>query len=712
MQIIQTIRDKGAAIMVGVIAVCLIGFLLMDAKPGSGGSIFSSNSNNIGKVNGAGIDRTDFNAKYDAAYAQAQQQSQQSGQAPNAEQVREQVWNQMVSENIFYAEAEKLGIDFTGKELSATLYSNDQNNPLMREQGFADPNTGRIDPAKVAQIISTIKKAKGEQYAQFSSQLVEPTRLGSMAGKYSSLLSASAYYPNWMKERDNAEAKNFANISYTFIPYNEISDSTVKVSDAEITSFVSKHPKMFKQEAGRFISYVTFAQVPSASDSAETLAQVTAQKNPFSTATNVASFVASNGFPSMPYDSTYKAKSAIRSTAIDSIVRLPVGAVYGPYIDNGGYTLAKYVGSKVTQDSAKARHILISLNNEQGQPIYTDSSAKVKADSILALINKGADFGALAKQYSSDPGSKDKGGLYDYFPYGQKVPEFNDFAFNKPAGTRGVVKTNFGYHIMEAMGTKGSSPKYKIAFIGKEILASEATFNKASLAATQLAAQKNSKDFDAYTAKNGLTKVSWPTIVKENDFSVGQLQDARGLVKWAFDAKKGDVSEVLNINNQFVVAMLDGAADEGTQSAATARPMAETAVRNKKKAEIIIKKIGATPTLESAATAYNKQVQSAGADSSITFINPMIANVGMEPKVIGAAFNKTYQTKASPAIEGNTGVFVIKVNGVSTKPTDTPEQATQNAASRANAAKQQAAAGWFEGLKNQATIKDNRSKFF
>ena len=248
--------------------------------------------------------------------------------------------------------------------------------------------------------------------------------------------------------------------------------------------------------------------------------------------------------------------------------------------------------------------------------------------------------------------------------------------------------------------------------MAKEIFSSDATIGNANNNATKLSGQKSGKDFDDYLAKNGLQKVSWPAIVKENDYQVGQLQDARGLVKWVFEAKKGDVSEPFNINDQFVVVTVDKVQEEGTQDAKTARPMVEGVIRNKKKAEAIIKTLGANPTLESAATAYKQQVLTAGADSSITFNSQIIPNLGQEPKVIGASFNAANQTKVSAPIEGNTGVFVIKVNSIGEKPADTPEAEAQRKIQQTTNLRNQAAAGWLEGLKNQATIKDNRSKYY
>jgi peptidyl-prolyl cis-trans isomerase D len=713
MQIIQTIRDKGAAIVIGVIALSLIGFLLMDANQGSTG-FFNSLSSHVGKVNGTSIEKTDFEKKYNTAYNAAKQQESQTGQPADAQQIREQVWNQMVAENVFYAEADKLGIDFTSKELSAILNSNDQTNPLLQDQSMLDPATGRLDPSKVTTAIAQIKKAKGDQLEAITAQIAEPQRLGSVSGKYFALLNASAYYPSWMQAKDSIETKNFATISYAYIPYGEINDSlaTVKVTDGEIDAYTAAHKKQYKQEAGRMISYITFSQFPSSADSAATKQLATDLKQSFSTETNNQAFVARNA-SIIPYDSNYLPKSQIQSSAIDTILKQPVGTVIGPYVDNGSYVLAKYLGSKNWSDSLRASHILLPVDDPKtGQSIMPDSTASRIADSILTAIKGGANFANLARQYGTDA-TRDKGGDLGYFGYSAPmVEEFNRALFGEPVGTKTVIRTRFGYHVIEITGGKGTLPVYRVAFLAKEILPTEATISTANLNATKLSGQKGGKDFETYIAKNGLQKISWPTPVKENDFRLGQLNDARSLIRWAFDAKKGDVSEVFNMNDQFVVATLEKILSEGTQDAASARQTTEGIIRNKKKADIIIKKLGTAPTVEAAAAAYNKQVQVAGADSSITFGTQIIPNVGPEPKVIGAAFNVANQSKPSAPIAGETGVFVIKVTAINTKPAATPEVAAQQKSQKAAAIKTQVAAGWFEGLKNQATIDDNRRKYY
>lgn len=704
MQIIQTIRDKGAAIVIGVIALSLVGFLLMDAKQ-SGNRIFGSISTKVGKVNGDPIELSEFNTRVRQMEAQEEQRSGQKVTGTRTYQIREQMWNQLVAERIFYKEAEKLGMDFTPEELSYILLSNDPNNPLLQEQGLTDPTSHKLNMAEAQKALVNIKKSKGEQREQINAQLVDPLRLTTTVAKYTGLISASAYYPKWMQDKDNKEEKEFAAISYVSIPYSEITDSTVAVTDADVKEYVNKHKDLFKQEEGRSISYLSFSQLPSSDDSSKVREQLEQMKQSFQADSNAKAFVARNTSV-IEFKDEFQPKSKFTAKQIDTIVGTPIGTVYGPYVDGQSYVLAKVLGTKPLPDTVKAKHILISTSKNE----IPDSVAKKRADSILTAINAGADFAQLALQYSAD-GSKDKGGDLGNFTYGQMVPEFNDFTFNKSVGTRGVVKTQFGYHVIEVTDQKNFKPAYKIAFMAKDIAASDITINAASLAATRAAAQKDAKSLAAYAAKNGLGFTQIPGIVKENDYGAGQLQDARQLVQWAFKAEKGEVSEPFPIGDQFIVAVVDKIQKEGVQDAATARPGAEVMIRNEKKSAIIIKKIGENPTMEAAAAAYNKTVMQAGADSSITMKSQVINGIGMESKLIGASFNKNYMQKASPAFVGTSGVYVIKVNSINSKPPYTADEAVKQINNKV-AALRTAVGSWYEGLKKLADIKDKRSDHY
>ncbi|HTB52621.1 MAG TPA: peptidylprolyl isomerase [Ferruginibacter sp.] len=716
MQIIQNIRDKGAAIVIAVIALSLIGFILMDAKQGSN-RMFSGANSSVGKVNGQAIDNTAFAKRLKET---EDQEEQQTGHAVSGDQVyelRENVWNQMVKENVLLSEFDKLGLTFSPKELVTILYSS-EDAPAALRQAFTDKNTGQYDVAKVQQWWAEAKKSKGLQRESLESQIIDPIKMNALFVKYSSLIAASAYIPTWMKQKQNAENKTFASISYVAVPYNLINDSSEVVTDQDITDYLQKNKEKYKQDGGRKMAYVAFSGNPSATDTAKTLQSVSDLKSAFAATTTdtSAQLFLERNISTTDFSDAYTVKSNLSMLPKDSITTLPLGKVYGPYEDRGNFVLAKMLATRVLPDSVKCRHILIATVDPQSQqPTLDDSVAHKRADSIAAAIQGGADFNEMVLKYSDDPGSKDKKGEYTFTAdqFTGLTREFAETIFYGKTGDKKVVHTQLGWHYIEVLDQKDFEPAYKIAYMSRQVLASDETTTAASTAATKLSGEaKDQQSFNAYVAKNGLTEINSNSVVGENDFQIGNLQDARQVVKWAFGAKEGEVSDAFSVGDQFVVAIVTKIVPEGLPDAATARPMVENIIRNNKKADEIIKKLGSSPTLQSASAAYGRPIATAGADSSLTFASQIINGVGQEPQLIGASFNKAYQTAVSAPIAGLNAVYVIKINSFGTKPDDAPEVAAQQALDQMRTLMQQKSYEWFDGLKKAATIKDERSKIY
>ena len=707
MQIIQQIREKGAAIIIGVIALSLIGFILMDANLGMSRNA-AAGGGEIGKINGKVVETREFEKTVKNL------ESKYNGQM-NANMVRQSAWDQMIFEHIMEAEYEKLGLSFSPKELTAVILSEDA--PQELKQAFSDPATGKYDLAKAQQWWAAAKKFKGEQRQAVETQVVDPVRMQSMLGKYRSLIAAGSYYPSWMKEKDAAESKAFSVISYVNIPYSTINDSIVKVSDQDIMNYVNKRKTQYKQDGGRQIAYVSFSTNPSAADTASILETIMGVRAAFISDTNAKVFVSRN-MTNRAFQDAYTVLSKLPAAQKDSLSRLAKGAVYGPYLDGNDYVMAKMLGSRQLPDSIKCRHILISTQVDQqtGAPKRTDSAAKKLIDSIQLLVQSGADFNELVTKYTDDAGSKEKKGEYEFASsqFSTLAKEFAETVFYGNTGDKKVVKTQFGYHYIEVLNQKNVEPAYQIAYLSREIIPSEETINQASVKASRLSAEARSlKAFDEYVRKNNLQKVDPQVTVKEADYAVGALQDARQLIRWAFEAKEGDVSEPFSIgNNQFVVGAVTKIVPEGLPDVKTARPQVEYAVRNQKKAEIIKTKLTSSPTLESAAAAYSVQVGTAGADSSLVLSTSIINGIGDEPKVVGAAFNTVYQSKASAPIAGNNGVYVIKINSLGNKPADPADVLERNAKEKSRSLAQQVGFSWYESLKKLADIKDERGKVY
>lgn len=711
MSIIQTIRERGAVIVIAIIALSLIGFILMDSRSGTGKLFGGGNTTTIGSVNGDKIELSDFNDKV----KDMEQQYQNSGSS-QTDQIRQSTWDQMVAEKIVSEQFDDLGIAFTPKEMSSIMFSNDA--PQQLKQAFANKETGEYDIAQAQQWWAETKRTKNEEQRKaINSQVIEPMRLNSLYTKYTSMIAASIYIPKWLSKEQDEQKNNFANISYVAVPYSLISDSTVKVTDDDIETYINKNKLKYKQEAGLMVSYVTFSASASSKDTSSIKQSLEDMKPQLKADSNASSFLARNS-SAIPYFDGYTPKSKLQMPFKDSIIALQDGQVFGPYLDGKNYVLAKKVSTKILPDSIKCRHILIATSDRQtGQPTMPDSTAHKLADSIATAIKNGANFDSLETKFSSDSvAHKDKGVMsFDLTTIQGDgfAKEFGDFLLNEKGETKKVVKTQFGWHYIEILDKKNLEPSYKIAYMAKEIAPSDETINDANAAANKLSGQARDKQaFDKYVAQNGLKEVSVPNAIKENDFQLGGLQDARQIVKWAFDAKEGEVSEPFSIKDDFIVAVVDRKIKEGSPDVKTARPIVESTIRNLKKADEIKKKLNNPSSLEAAAKVYNQQVLTTGGDSTLTFDAQLINGVGNEPKVAGAAFNKAYQSKVSPPIAGNTGVFVIKVNSVSAKAPTSPEMAEQQKSAEINRALQSALGQSFVSLKKMATIKDYRSKFF
>lgn len=711
MSIIQTIREKGAVIVIAAIAISLIGFILMDSGSRGGGVFGGGNSTTLGVVNGEEIGIQQFNKKVDEV-----EQQYPNGGSGQRNQIMQSVWDQMVAERIVEKQFDILGLTFTPKEMSAIMFSDEA--PQQLKQAFTNHETGQYDIEQAKQWWAQTKKNKNaEQRNAIISQVIDPMRLNSLYTKYTSMISGSIYQPKWLSKQLAEEANNFANISYVAVPYSVISDSAVKVTDKEIENYLDKNKLKYKQEAGRMISYVSFSAAANAQDSARIRQTLKDLKPQFAADSNAKLFMGKYS-SAIPFFDAYMPQSKMQMPDKDSIIALPNGGVFGPYEDAKNYVLAKKISTKILPDSITARHILIgTIDPQTQQPLIPDSTAKRLADSIATAIAGGANFDQLEEKYSTDAAAKKEKGVmtFDLVTIQGEgfAKEFGDFLLNEKGETKKVVKTQFGYHYIEILNKKDLQPAYKIAYLAREIAPSDETINAANTAAIKLSGNaRNVKAFNEYTSKNGLSKVDVPNPVKENDFQLGGLQDARSIVKWAFEAKEGEVSEPFTVKDDFIVAVVDRRIKEGVPDVVTARPLVEPIIRNLKKADEIKKKLNNPATLEAAAKVYNLQVLNTGADSTLTFQAQIINGVGSEPRVAGAAFNKAYQTKVSPPIAGNTGVFVIKVNSVSTKAPLSPEMLAQQKMSEINREIQSALGQSFNALKKIAKIKDERSKFF
>lgn len=715
MSIIQSIRDKAAWIIIGAIALALIAFIVQDAFQNR--NLFGGSTTTIGVVNGNKIDALEFDERVKRAEDIYRQQGYPMNDMMRSS-IRESLWNEYVDDAIMKERYSDLGIQVSDKELSDILYG--ENPPNDLRQQFTDPNTGQYDANAAYQQIQQLKKQKNNpqfaaQYASFFNQYLPALKKNRQKEKYLSLLGVSVYVPKWLVEKTIADNSQKASISYVNIPYSTVSDSAVKVTDQAVADYVKKHESEYQQEETRSIEYVMFDAGPTSADSAAILAQVEAVKNEFATTNDVASFLVRNGSETQ-YADIFETKSSMRSPNVDSITSLQVGEVAGPYVENGNYVLARMMDKRTVPDSVKVRHILVKTG-DPGKPLLADSIAKKRIDSIAAAAKAGANFNDLVQKYSDDPGSKDKGGEYEfaYSQFPQLSREFAEVAFYGVAGDKKVVKVDnqsySGYHYIEVMNQKKFEPAYKIASFSKAIVPSDETIQRQTGLAAQFAAESRTrKEFDNNAKKSNYNKLI-ATEIKPLDAVVNGLGSSRELVKWVYETKPGQIAESpFQVEDKIVVPVVTRVYEKGLMSVEKARPMVESIIRNDEKAKQISAKIGKPSTLEAVAQATSQQVLH---EDSLMFSSPFIPNVGQEPKVIGAAFNKNLLNKVSEPIPANGGVFVIRVEGqeaVASAVGDAAQQQVDLIINERRAYSDPRIVS--EVLKKSVKIKDNRHKFY
>lgn len=714
MSVIQNIQEKYAKLMAVIIALALIIFVVMLAFE-NGGSLFRGDSGTtVGKINGVAIDFNTLEPRIKQQEDEYKRQGYGSGAAVRQQAV-EQVWSQEVARVVLETEIKKLGMLIGKKEMGDILYG--ANPPADLKRTFTDPATGVYNAQQAKQQIDQMLKNKQtppEQKAQFNSFL-NFLELGRLNDKYNALLLNSTNFPKWFVEKQNADNSQLANISLVREFYSSIPDSSVKITDKEIEDYIGKHKDQFKQEESRGISYVAFSALPTAADSAAARERLLELKPGFDSTADVKQYLESQG--SETYYDSYIGGNRIQIPAKDSIFRIPVGTTYGPYLDGANYSLAKLIGVRPQADSVTVRHILISTAQRDPQTgammtVRDTASAKNLIDSIQKAIIGGSNFDTVCAKLSED-GTRDKGGVYENVTSGSMVAAFNEFIFGKPVGSKGVVKTEFGYHYIEILSSKGSSTAYKIAYLTAPIEASNETDANASNEATQFAGNsRDRKSFDANAEKlksKGINK-SFAQDITPTTAQVMGLGASREFVKAIYAASLGDVIEPTKVENSYVVAVVTEINPKGTQSASKARMMVEPLLRNHKKAEQITKKIGTITTLEAAASVLGgKQIETA--DSVRLSGVPPSPLVSSEPKVLGAAFNPANRGKVvTQAIEGNSGVYILRVNNVAATAVADANVAEQRK-QRYEQVKMRGS-GFAQALIESADIKDNRSKFY
>jgi len=697
MATLERIRNKGGILAAFFIGFALLAFILTDFFTKNGGS--QPNSIEIGEVNATTISYAAYQNEVNKAEDFQKLRTSQSSIDENSQyQIRENVWNQMVMDIIMGEKYEATGIEVTTEEV-IDMATGTNVHPAIRQM-FANPQTGQFDQALV---INFLRNRKADANAYFYWDYLQTLLVNEkLETKYRNLF-LKGITPTTAQIANEANAKlRSVDFDYVAVDYRSIPDSTIEVSDSEISSYYNENKEDYKQDAERAIEYVTFVVNPSEEDKAMAEQWIKDTQAEFSSPDiNAEQFVTMNS--DLPFNDKNLNEEELRISVKDFVVNAKEGEVYGPYFEDNAYKLTRVVSIKQLPDSVRARHILIQE--------ATPSASHQVADSLMALINKGADFAEIARVNSKDNGSAINGGDLNWFKEGMMVKPFNDACFNAKKGDVLKVETQYGVHIINIQNVGDLTTKYKLATLAREVKYSSKTYQQIYSEANKFAANNNtaSKFIEAIKAENLTPRFA---TLKASDRNVSGLESSRRLVQWAFESEVNDMSPTIyEFGNQFVIAVVTEAHEKGYKNYKSEEVYnsIKSILAKDKKAEIIKKKFientATSQSLTSLAQKMDSEVQTA---TSINFASYQVPGVGPEPALIGLASVAPVGTISQP-IKGNRYVFVVKVTS-ETKAEDSNNEGTKRQIEQIYNSKINYSL--VPSIREKAEIEDERAKYF
>ena len=427
----------------------------------------------------------------------------------------------------------------------------------------------------------------------------------------------------------------------------------------------------------------------------------------FQNTTDVAAFVNANS--SVKYNDAYVFASSFSAPVSNQIANLKSNEIFGPYKDGQTYKLSKRVARKMIPDSTKVRHILIPFIGSlraDAAVTKTDAQAKTTADSIYRVIRSNRSKFKNLLSLSSDKVSNEKEGVIEFAYTAGFAEEFKAYSFENPKGSLGVVKTNFGYHIIEILDQGKKQEAFKIATIVQDIEPSTKTIDAVFTNKSKFEIAVADADFNEVAKENNYT-TSPVSSIKELDETIPGLGLQRAIVRWSFEdgVEVDDFKSFSVSGGGFVVAKITAVNEAGLMSIEKASVTALPEIKKEKKAALIRARISAT-TLEAIASDEGQTVKTALA---INMKNPTLSGSGREPKVIGTVFGLE-EGATSELIAGANGVYAVQLTKL------TPAEPLPNyqaAANRIGQAKSNAVnTQLYNALKDASDIEDNRATFY
>ncbi|WP_417016142.1 peptidylprolyl isomerase [Alistipes sp.] len=673
---LNTLRTKFGVVLSIIIALALLAFIL-SLKTEMG---FSGNDPRVGVIDGEKINYSEYYDQYEQIKAQnniQESDEQQSAMLANA------VWQSLISKYVLTPGFKRLGIRVTEPERMA-MASGEQPSQAFYN-AFADPRTGQYNVDAISQFLAQAET--NPQAAQLWSQLNEQARLEREMQKYFGLIRGGVYVNSLEVAQGVKSANETFSGKWAGKKFSSVPDSLFNVSSSDLRAYYNSHKDQFKQLPSRTLSYVVFEVSPTDDDLLALEKKAAEVGKEFGAAEDVKSFVRGNRNGKIAENYVTGAQ-----LSDEEAKALMAGEMYGPVLKNNEWTMARVLDVKMAPDSIGIRHIVLP---------YTQDAL---ADSLLTVLRNGGDFAAAAAQYSVYDATAANGGEVGVMPFSTFTGEFAENLAGVKTGDIVKIASGDAIQLMQIYRADKPSKHIQVASITYPVEASDATRRDIhNQAGSFMVNAKGSTEAFADAASEAAVTPRVATL-SQGDRTIRGLDDSRDVARWAYGAKKGDVSEIFTVGKDYVIAMLTDIDDDDYASLEKVAAQVRAQVLRDKKYDYILKELSGSTLAEQAASLGSEVSDFSG----VSFGSFYIDGVGLEPRLAGAIASSDKGALSAP-VKGLSGLYVFQVDDIQTADKQTTEGEKVRAQAMAEGMAQQFA---MPAIQQMAKIQDLRGKYF
>jgi peptidyl-prolyl cis-trans isomerase D len=714
MATLEKIRNK-AGLLVIVVGLALFAFIIGDFLR-SGSTFFQQSKQKIVVVNGESVSIQEFQARVEETTNMYKNSGNNSISEEQQNQIRLSIFEEFVGSFLLDAENEKVGIA-VGKDEISDIIMGDNVSPLIQQiPDFQNQQTGKFDRNLLVRFLQFIEM---EDFGDSPEEQQQQQQILSMKKswlnvetnvirqkKFSKLetLLTSAIVANSLDAKaaydDNAVS---VDLDYASQAYNSIPDSLVSVSQAEIEKLYNLRKTTYKQDKAKVIDFIAVNILPSEVDFQDIEKRLNEVKAELETSENVADIV-NDINTEVPYLDVYASFAELTDEQKHFVETSPIGSIEGPLLTENIYSVYKLVDVKQAPDSVSIN--LLPLPN------FSDEAREIAfTDSLIQVLKSGKSFGELAQELSNGQTNGEIGWQTEVSlkSQGLEVKTINTL-FEAKLNDVFTIKSAYSNLLAQVVKKTAPTKKYKIGTAQITVTPSTETSNKLYSELNQYIS--NNRKLESF--KSAATEAGYvcqeAVQVYENQPSISSIKNSRQVIRWAFEHKKGDISNLFECEDYFIVAAVEGTLKEGIMSLNAVSELLKRELINEKKGEKIVNELKAKnlSTLDDYAQAMNTTLKDV---KFVTFATPRIAGIGVEPAVNVKAVSAEPGQLAGP-FAGKSGVYVLTVSNKNTteQAYDEQTQKTQWTQQYSYMLKSLLQNNFL--LKENAKIEDNRIRFY